>query len=157
MILNGRGILLGLADDCNILGPHEVVNEVVQQLHALAMSEAGLTTHATKNMIYVWLCARAACLSYLEENPLNPDPVVFSIHDIPDGRLPPPEEHEACYDPEARPSWPESDGVNILGTPYGSPALVEAYLDAKLGKHKEVLSFIRDVALVTRESLKTRF
>jgi len=38
------GILLGLADDCNILGPLEVVNKTAQQLHALAMSEAGLTT-----------------------------------------------------------------------------------------------------------------
>jgi hypothetical protein len=44
VILNGRGILLGVADDCNILGPPDVVNEVVQQLHALAMSEVGLTT-----------------------------------------------------------------------------------------------------------------
>ncbi len=44
MILNKRAILLGLADDYNILGPPEVVNEVVQELPALAMSEAGLTT-----------------------------------------------------------------------------------------------------------------
>jgi hypothetical protein len=44
VILNGRGILLGLADDCNILGPLDVVNEVVQQLPALALSEDGLTT-----------------------------------------------------------------------------------------------------------------
>jgi hypothetical protein len=43
-VLDGRGILLGLADDCTILGPPEVVNAVVQRLPALAMSEAGLTT-----------------------------------------------------------------------------------------------------------------
>jgi len=146
VILSGRGILLGLVDDCNILGPHGGVNEVVQQLPALAMSEAVLTTQVTKNNIYVQPSARIAWLSYLEENPRNPEPAVFSIHDISNGRLPPPEEHEAFYDTEAEPTWPESDGVNIVGTPYGSPAFVEAYLDAKLGKHKEVLSFIRDVA-----------
>jgi hypothetical protein len=43
-ILDGRGILMGLADDCNILAPPEVLREVVHQLHALAMSEASLTT-----------------------------------------------------------------------------------------------------------------
>ena len=54
VILNGRGILLGLADGCNILGPPDVVNEVVQQLPALAMSEAGLTTQSiTNNRIFV--------------------------------------------------------------------------------------------------------
>jgi hypothetical protein len=54
-ILDGRGILLGLslADDCKILGPPEVVNESVEQLPTLAMSEADLTTQATKNRIYV--------------------------------------------------------------------------------------------------------
>ncbi len=67
---------------------------------------------------------------------------MFSIHDIPDGRLPPPEEHEAFYDPEGGPTWPESDGIIILGTPYGAPAFVEAYLDTNIGKHKEVLASI---------------
>jgi hypothetical protein len=43
-ILDGRGILLGLADDCNILAPPEVLNEVVQQIPALAMSKPGLTS-----------------------------------------------------------------------------------------------------------------
>jgi len=104
VILNGRGILLGLADDYNILGPPDVVNEVVQQLPALAMSEIGLTTQATKNKMYVQHSARTAWLSYLEKNPRNLDPNVFSIHDIHDGRLPPTEELEAFYDPEARPT-----------------------------------------------------
>ena len=44
ILLGGRGILMGLADDCNILAPPEVLCEVVHQLPALAMSEAGLTT-----------------------------------------------------------------------------------------------------------------
>ena len=104
VILNERGILPCLADDCNILGSPDVVNEVVQQLPALAMSEAGLTTQTTKNKIYVQPSARTAWLSYLEENPRNPDPNVFSIHDIADGRLPPTEEHVAFYDPEAGPT-----------------------------------------------------
>ena len=70
----------------------------------------------------------------------------FSIHDIPDGKLPPLMEYEDFYDPLAGPRWPESDGINILGTPFGSPAFVAAYLEKKLGKHKAVLSFIKDVA-----------
>jgi hypothetical protein len=86
-VLNGRGILLGLADDCNILGPPEVVNEVIQQLPALTMSEAGLNTQARKNRIYVQPSAQATWLSFLEDNPCNPDTYVFSIHDILDGRL----------------------------------------------------------------------
>ncbi len=42
--MDGRGILLGLADDCNILGPPEFVAEVINQFPALAMSEVGLMT-----------------------------------------------------------------------------------------------------------------
>ena len=52
-ILDGRGILMDLADDCNILAHPEVICELVHQLHALAMSEADLTTQATKNRVYV--------------------------------------------------------------------------------------------------------
>jgi hypothetical protein len=99
-----------------------------------------------ENRLYVQPSAQAGWLSFLENNPRESDPSVFSIHDIPDGRVPPAEDTEAFYDPEAHPSWPESNGVNILGTPYGSPAFVDAYLDSKLIKHKDVLSFIRDVA-----------
>ena len=43
-IMNGRGILLGLAENFNILGPPDVLDEIVQQLPALAMSEACLTS-----------------------------------------------------------------------------------------------------------------
>ena len=145
-VMDGKGILLGLADDCNILGPPEVVAKVVGKLPELAMSEAGLQTQAMKNRIYVQPSARAGWIAYLEENPRSNDPSVFSVHDIPDGRIKPPEDLEAFYDPLAEPSWPESDGINILGTPYGSPAFVEAYLDNKLSKHKELLAFITDVA-----------
>ena len=90
--------------------------------------------------------ARVAWLNYFEVNPRCSDPSVFSIHDILDGRLPPAEDTEAFYDPMAEPTWPENDGINIMGTPYGSPVFVDAYLHTKLNKHKEVLAFIRDVA-----------
>ena len=118
-ILDVREILLGLADDYSILGPLEILDEVVQQQPTIAMSEEGLTSQATKSKIYVQPFARAACTAYFEECPRSSDPSTFSIHDIPDGRLPPAEEHEPFYDPLAGPAWPESDGINIMGTPYG--------------------------------------
>jgi hypothetical protein len=51
VVLGGRGILSGLADDCNMLGPPDVLCEVDHQLHALDMSEVGLTPQATKKKI----------------------------------------------------------------------------------------------------------
>jgi hypothetical protein len=47
-IQDGRGIMLGLADDYTILGPPVVLCEVVHQLLALAMPEADLTTKTMK-------------------------------------------------------------------------------------------------------------
>ena len=44
------------------------------------------------------------------------------------------------------PFWPENDGINILGTPLGSPKFVEEYLQKKLGKHEQLLDFITVVA-----------
>jgi hypothetical protein len=43
-ILNGRGILLAIADDVQICAPPSVVAEIVGKLPALVMFEAGLTT-----------------------------------------------------------------------------------------------------------------
>jgi hypothetical protein len=83
--------------------------------------EAGLTTQATKNKVYVQPFDRATWIAYLEENPRNSHISALSFHNIPDGRLPPAEEHEPYYDPLARPAWHESDGINIVGTPYGTP------------------------------------
>jgi len=110
------------------------------------MSEAGLTTQATQNKVYVQPSAREAWKSYLAKNPRSSDTFALSLHDIPNGRLPPVAEHEPFYDPLAEPDWLDCDGINILGTPYGSPEFVEAYLNNKLIKHKELLSFIKDVA-----------
>jgi len=79
MILDGRGVLFGLADDVNIACSPEVLGEIVVKLLDLAMSECGLTTQATKGKVYVQPSAIAAWTSYLDENPRNPDPLSFSI------------------------------------------------------------------------------
>jgi len=68
------------------------------------------------------------------------------VHDIPDGRIKPHEDPEAFCDPLTKPSWLECDGINILGTPYGSPTFVETYLNNMLSKHMELPTFILDVA-----------
>ncbi len=79
-ILNGRGILLAIADDVKICAPPFVLAEIVGKLPALAMSEAGLATHAPKNTIYVKLYARATWCAYLEANPRCEDTSVLSLH-----------------------------------------------------------------------------
>ena len=128
-ILNGRGILLAIADDVKICAPPSVLAEIVGKLPALAMSEAGLTTQASKNKIYVQPYARATWCAYLEANPRCEDASVLSLHDIPDGRLPAPVEFdEAYYAPHQGPSWPDNDGINMLGTPLGSPEFIKQYL-----------------------------
>ena len=58
-VINGRGILLAIADDVKICASPLVLNEIVEKLPALAMSEAGLRTQATKNRVYVQPYARA--------------------------------------------------------------------------------------------------
>ena len=84
---------------------------------------------------------------YLQVNPRGTNLENLSFHDIPD-------ERSLCTDemfhPECDPLWPKNDGVILLGTPLGSPEFGELYLQAKLSKHKVLLSFIREVA-------KTRF
>ncbi len=87
--------------------PPAVLAEIVGMLHALAMSEAGLTTHASKNRIYVQPSARAAWVAYLDANPRSEDTNILSLHDILDGRLPEPiEVDEAFYAPHQGPKWP---------------------------------------------------
>ncbi len=73
---------------------------------------------------------------------------VLCLHDIRDGRLPPSTEHDdSYYNIEKRgPSWPERDGIKILGTPLGSPIFVEENLNNKLKKHRVILLFIVDIA-----------
>ncbi len=80
---------------------------------------------------------RAGWVAFLEANPRCEDPNILSLHNIPDGRLPEPMEYEeAFYAPHQGPRWPDGDGINILGTPLGSPVFVEHYLQVKLEKHK---------------------
>jgi hypothetical protein len=69
---------------------------------------------------------------------------MLSLHGIPDGRLSAPVEFdEAYYAPHQGPSWPDNDGINIIGTPLGSPEFIKQYLQ---GKHTLLLDFITDVA-----------
>ena len=97
-ILNGRGILLVIADDVKICTPPSVLAEIVGKLPALAMYEAWLTTQASKNRIYVHPSAKAtAWCAYLEANHRCEDASVLSLHDSPNGRLPVPVEFDKAY------------------------------------------------------------
>jgi hypothetical protein len=58
-ILNGRGILLAIANDVKICALPSLMADIEGKLPALAMCETGLTTHASKNKVYVQLSARA--------------------------------------------------------------------------------------------------
>jgi hypothetical protein len=54
---------------------------------------------------------------------------MVSLHDIPDGRLPVPDEFdEVYYAPHQGPSSPENDGIDMLGTPLGSQEFIKQYL-----------------------------
>jgi hypothetical protein len=59
-VLDGHGVLLSVSDDSKIAAPPEVLAEIVGVLPALAMSEAGLSTEARKNIVYVQPFAREA-------------------------------------------------------------------------------------------------
>ena len=67
--------------------PPEVYAEVGNMLPALAMPEAGLTTQATKNMLYVQPSSKTGWLTCLNDNPRRSEDGPLSIHDIPDGRI----------------------------------------------------------------------
>ncbi len=58
-ILNGRGVLLAIADDVKICAPPSILADIVGKLSALALSKAGLTTQVAKNRVYVKPFARA--------------------------------------------------------------------------------------------------
>ncbi len=67
---------------------------------------------------------------YLETTPRTTDPEVLCVHDIPDGSY-----LEVEGDIDSKRIWPSADGINILGTPFGSPEFIEAYLFGKGIKH----------------------
>ncbi len=59
------------------------------------------------------------------------------IHDIPDGSF-----LSDPSDPGSTRLWPKDDGINVLGTPLGSPDFIESYLFGKGIKHRQLLNFI---------------
>ena len=69
-------------------------------------------------------------MEFLDSTPRDPT-VAQPIHDIPYGSF--------LVDPSnvnnAR-LWPESDGINVLGTPLGTPEFIESYLFGKGIKHR---------------------
>jgi len=127
-IIGDRGVLFSIIDDVKIASPPSVLAEIVAQLPTLSLAESGLKIQASKNRVYVPPSARETWKSYLENNPRSYDPTILCIHGIPDGRLQ--EEVDVIYydGHPIGPTWPKNDGVNILGTPLGSPAFVEEYL-----------------------------
>jgi hypothetical protein len=69
--LDGRGVLFVVADDVKLLGPPEVIAEMVEGFPALAWEEAGLTTQKVKNRIYVQPSAQANWCRFMELTPRN--------------------------------------------------------------------------------------
>jgi hypothetical protein len=139
-ILDGRGALFAIADDVKIMGPPEVIAEMAEGFPALAWEEAGLTTQTVKNRIFVQESAQRNWNSFLQRTPRNMQSAL-PVHDIPDGS-----ELVDSFDLDSERFWAEENGVNILGTPMGSPAFVSSYLQGKGLKHHLLLRFIKDVA-----------
>ena len=134
-LLDGRGLLFAIADDVKIIGPPNVIVEVVTAFPELAWSEAGLRTQSAKGRIYVPPSAREgwnACLASTIPMPS----AALCVYDIPDGSLPSPEPQSSAFAPRI---WSNDDGINILGTPLGSKEFVQSYLDDKLTKHRKLL------------------
>jgi len=121
-ILDGRGVLFAVADDVKLLGPPEVIAEMTKGFLALAWEEAGLTTHTVKSRIYVQSSAQANWCRFLDLTPRNAQSEL-PVHNIPDGskRVDP-------FDPDNERVWVDENGLNILGTPLGTPAFVSSYL-----------------------------
>ncbi len=56
---DGRGVVFAVADDVKIMGPPEVITEMVEGFPTLAWEEAGLTTQMVKNRIFVQSSVKA--------------------------------------------------------------------------------------------------
>ncbi len=61
----------------------------------------------------------------MESTPRDPS-LTLQVHCIPDGSIMRDES-----DPDSYRQWRADDGINILGTPLGSPAFIESYLFGK--------------------------
>ena len=128
--LNGRGVLFAIVDDVKIAAPLAYIAEIVDTFSIFSWQEAGLTTHVVKNMIYVHPSDRARWVQFLDTTPRDPT-AALPIHDIPDGSslIDP-------SDPESARQRLEADGINVLGTPLGTPDFIESYLFGKGIKHR---------------------
>jgi hypothetical protein len=138
--LNGRGVLFIIVDDVKIAAPPTVIAEIVDSFAEVAWHEAGLTTQVVKNRIFVQPSARTGWVQFLESTPRDPS-AQLPIHDIPDRSV-----LSNPLDPDSSRIWPVDDGINVLGTPMGTPDFKDSYLDGKGHKRKQLLNFIRDVA-----------
>jgi hypothetical protein len=123
--LNGRGVVFAIVDDVKIAAPPAVIAEIVDTFAEVVWHEGGLTTQVIKNRIYVQPTARAGWVEFLDSTPRD-STASLPIHDIPDGSslLDPSDVNNARL-------WPESDGINVLGTPLGTPEFIESYLFGK--------------------------
>jgi len=64
--LDGRGVLFAIVDDVKIAAPPNVIAEIADAFSDVAWNEAGLTTRAIKNRIYVQTFAREGWVQFLE-------------------------------------------------------------------------------------------
>ena len=78
----------------------------------------------------------------METTPRDPQ-ASLHIHDIPDGSF-----LSDPLDLDNKRGWPDDDGINVLGTPMGTPDFIDSYLCGKGIKHRQLLTFIQKVALV---------
>ena len=139
-VLDGMGVLFAITDDVKISTTPEVIGEMVEVFADIAWHEAGLTIQTVKSKIYVQPSAREGWVQFLDVTPRNPE-APLPIHDIPDGSY-----LENAMDPGSIRIWPTINGINVLGTPLGSPEFIESYLFGKGIMQRQILFFIQDVA-----------
>ena len=94
-----------------------------------------------KNRIHVQPSAQANWCRFLDDTPRSAESEI-PVHDIPDGS-----ERVDPFDHDSERVWEDENGVNILGTPLGTPAFLSSYLKGKGRKHLLLFRFINDVAL----------
>ena len=93
-----------------------------------------------KNRIYVQPFGRGGWAQFLETVPRDLSASLL-IHEIPDGSY--------LTDPmdlDNKRLWPDEDGINVMGTPLDTPDFIDSYLFGKGIKHRQLLSFIHEIA-----------
>ena len=81
--LDGRGVLFAVSDDLRVVGPPEIIGEIVEAFPKVAWEEVGLTTQTARNMIFVQPSARSGWRLFLESTPRNSS-LSLQVHSIPD-------------------------------------------------------------------------